>query len=51
MPTFDPIVLEFIEQDDEYMYFEVFELNEDKLKYESRGTVSMTKVKEGEEKE
>ena len=45
MPTYNQTLLKYLEQDDEYMYFEVFELDEDKLKYNSRGTIFIGKVK------
>ena len=45
MPTYDPTVFKYLEQDDEYMYFEVYELIEDKLEYELKGTIFVGKVK------
>jgi len=45
MPTYNSTLLKYLEQDDEYMYFEVYELIEDKLEYESKGTIFVGKVK------
>ena len=44
-PTYNQTLLKYLEQDDEYVYFEVFELDEDKLEYESRGVIFVGKVK------
>ena len=40
-------LLHYIEQDDEYMYFEVFVLSDDRWypEYESQGTIYIGKVK------
>jgi len=48
MPTYDPTTFKYLEQDDEYMYFEVFELIDkegEPLTYESKGTIYIGKVK------